>query len=134
MKRIFILVLIMFSVALNAQSKDVKLSDDHAKLFKIMKSSNSFSSFPDLPAIVTEVYDCGQLKYTIAEASTYTLKIMPDNEFIINMKSSKRVYYLRFPEDTVFGYSLTEDAKGTQVDVYRGNLHVYDKKISREFK
>ena len=93
-------------------SKTAPLSIKNFELYSILKKSNSFKDFPDLPENVTEHYVGSELEYTSAETDKFTLKIMADGEFRFIMKSAvtfvEQTYYIRFPNKTVFGYAMNK--------------------------
>lgn len=126
-----------FALNMNAQDKSVPLSIKNFELYSNLKKSNTFKDFPTLPENVTEHYVGGELQYTVAETDKFTLKIMADGEFRFKMKKPAttfidQTYYIRFPNNTVFGYVLQTRKDGTvQATVYQGEKFVYTGEIKK---
>lgn len=129
----------MLALAFNmsAQDKSVPLSIKNFELYSNLKKSISFKDFPALPENVTEHYVGGELQYTTAETEKFTLKIMADGEFRFKIKKpattfSDQSYYIRFPNNTVFGYAMQTRKDGTvQVTVYQGEKFVYTGEVKK---
>lgn len=137
MKKLLICLLLILAFNMNAQDKSVPLSIKNFELYSILKKSNSFKDFPALPENVTEHYVGGELLYTAAETDKFTLKIMADGEFRFEMKKPaptfvKTTYYIRFPNNTVFGYAMMTGKDGVvQVTVYQAEKFVYTGSIKK---
>lgn len=138
MRKVFLTALLAFSLSSNAQTqeKEVTLSLRHFELFSILKQSNSFSRFQRIPEKVKEVYNCDKLQYILAENDQYILHIMPDNEFIFYMKKPmgsagviSNTFYIRFPQDKIFGYEFSEYPDETRVMVYQDKKFVHKDEI-----
>lgn len=126
MKKFFITAFLAATMTLSAQTekKEVTLSIRHYELYSILKKSAVFNAFPKIPEKVTEVYECGKLRYTLAETDYYTLNIMPDNEFVFYIKklaagSTDRTYHIIFPQDKLYGYQLVNFADHSSISVYQ---------------
>lgn len=130
-------MMLAFAFSMNAQDKSVPLSIKNFELYSNLKISNSFKDFPALPENVTEHYVGGELQYTTAETEKFTLKIMADGEFRFKMKKpattfTDQSYYIRFPNNTVFGYAMQTRKDGTvQVTVYQGEKFVYTGEVKK---
>lgn len=130
-------MMLAFVFSMNAQDKSVPLSIKNFELYSNLKKSNSFKDFPALPENVTEHYVGGELQYTTAETEKFTLKIMADGEFRFKMKKpattfTDQSYYIRFPNNTVFGYAMQTRKDGTvQVTVYQGEKFVYTGEVKK---
>jgi len=130
-------MMLAFAFSMNAQDKSVPLSIKNFELYSNLKKSNSFKDFPALPENVTEHYVGGELQYTTAETEKFTLKIMADGEFRFKMKKpattfTDQSYYIRFPNNTVFGYAMQTRKDGTvQVTVYQGEKFVYTGEVKK---
>lgn len=130
--------MLAFAFSMNAQDKSVPLSIKNFELYSNLKKSNSFKDFPALPENVTEHYVGGELQYTTAETEKFTLKIMADGEFRFKMKKpattfTDQSYYIRFPNNTVFGYAMQTRKDGTvQVTVYQGEKFVYTGEVKKQ--
>jgi len=130
-------MMLAFAFSMNAQDKSVPLSIKNFELYSNLKKSNSFKDFPALPENVTEHYVGGELQYTTAETEKFTLKIMADGEFRFKMKKPATTfidqsYYIRFPNNTVFGYAMQTRKDGTvQVTVYQGEKFVYTGEVKK---
>lgn len=137
MKKFLICLLVAFTFAMNAQDKQVPLSIKNFELYSILKKSNSFKDFPALPETVSEHYVGGELLYTSAETDKFTLRIMADGEFRFEIKKpaptfAKTTYYIRFPNNTAFGYAMMTGKDGVvQVTVYQGEKFVYTGSIKK---
>ncbi len=137
MKKLLICLLLAFSFTISAQDKAVPLSIKNFELYSYLKKGNTFKDFPALPENVTEHYVGGELQYTVAETEKFTLKIMPDGEFRFKMKKPattfvEQTYYIRFPNNTVFGYALQTRKDGViQVTVYQGEKFVYTGEVKK---
>lgn len=137
MKKLLICIMLAFAFSMNAQDKSVPLSIKNFELYSNLKKSNSFKDFPALPENVTEHYVGGELQYTTAETEKFTLKIMADGEFRFKMKKpattfTDQSYYIRFPNNTVFGYAMQTRRDGTvQVTVYQGEKFVYTGEVKK---
>ena len=139
MKKLLVCLLLAFAFNSYAQTsqKQVPLSIRTYDLYSILKKSNSFKDFGSLPENVTEYYLGSELQYTQAETDKFTLKIMPDGEFRFKMKKpapsfSDSTYYIRFPNNTPFGYVMHTNKNGTiQVTVYQGEKFVYTGDIKK---
>lgn len=139
MKKFLICLLIALTFNSYAQTSDkqVPLSIRNYELYSILKKSNSFKDFPTLPETVTEHYLGGELQYTQAETDKFTLKIMADGEFRFKLKKpaatfSDSSYYIRFPNNTPFGYVMHTNKNGVvQVTVYQGEKFVYTGDIKK---
>ena len=130
-------MMLAFAFSMSAQDKSVLLSIKNFELYSNLKKSNSFKDFPALPENVTEHYVGGELQYTTAETEKFTLKIMADGEFRFKMKKpattfTDQSYYIRFPNNTVFGYAMQTRKDGTvQVTVYQGEKFVYTGEVKK---
>ncbi|ALM47685.1 hypothetical protein AMR72_01485 [Flavobacterium psychrophilum] len=130
-------MMLAFAFSMNAQDKSVPLSIKNFELYSNLKKSNSFKDFPALPENVTEHYVGGELQYTTAETEKFTLKIMADGEFRFKMKKPATTfidqsYYIRFPNNTVFGYAMQTRKDGTvQLTVYQGEKFVYTGEVKK---
>lgn len=137
MKKLLICFMLVSAFTMNAQDKSVPLSIKNFELYSILKKSNSFKDFPDLPENVTEHYVGSQLEYTSAETDKFTLMIMPDGEFRFIIKKPattfvEQTYYLRFPNKTVFGYAMNKRKDGVyQVTVYQADKFVYTGEVKK---
>ncbi|MDV6167066.1 hypothetical protein R1T16_01430 [Flavobacterium sp. DG1-102-2] len=139
MKKLFIcfLLTIAFGFTMSAQDKSVPLSIKNFELYSILKKGNTFKDFPSLPETVTEHYVGGELQYTTAETDKFTLKIMADGEFRFKIKKpattfADQTYFIRFPNNTVFGYALQTRKDGVvQATVYQGEKFVYTGEIKK---
>jgi len=138
MKKLLICFLLTIAfTSMNAQDKSVPLSIKNFELYSILKKSTSFKDFPALPENVTEHYVGGELQYTTAETEKFTLKIMTDGEFRFKMKKPATTfidqsYYIRFPNNTVFGYAMQTRKDGVvQVTVYQAEKFVYTGEVKK---
>jgi len=137
MKKLLICLLLAVAFNMNAQDKSVPLSIKNFELYSILKKGTTFKDFPALPENVTEHYVGGELQYTQAETEKFTLKIMADGEFRIKMKKPAvsfvdQTYYIRFPNNTVFGYVMQTRKDGVIVaTVYQGEKSVYTGEVKK---
>ena len=130
MKKTLLAAMLFCTIGLTAQTseKEVTLSLKHHELLLILTKSNSFDDWVQVPEKVTEVYECGKLQYIKHETDDYILKIMPDDEFRIERKKIGSDYisdliFLRFPNKTIYGYSMGEKKDGTiTVSTYKGGM------------
>lgn len=134
MRKTLLLLLLTAVTAVNAQKidrKEVTLPLKYHEAFVIMSSHNIFK-WVDAPEVFYEVSENGVFKYLEAENKGYIYRIMSDDEIRI-LRNENWVYYLRYINGSVIGYSLGNTV-GDDVDfkVYNTKKFVYDATLKKK--